>query len=135
MADKKNGTTPGAAAGGLSKIETVRRAMRELGNDALPKRIQAFVKERFGVVMTNDHVSDCKKKILKKGKGKARRAAAKPPAQASAARTKAAPAPPVRPAPAPPARAIGLADIEATTALVGRVGADSLRRLIDLLAK
>jgi hypothetical protein len=135
MADKKNGTTQGAAAGGLSKMDAVRRAMRELGNDAMPKRIQAFVKERFGVEMTNDHVSDCKKKILKKGKGKAKRAASKAPAQASAARTKAPPKPPVRPAPAPPARAIALADVEATKALVERVGADSLKRLIDVLAR
>jgi hypothetical protein len=135
MADKKNGTPPGAAASGLSKMDAVRRALAELGNDAMPKRIQAFVKERFGVEMTNGHVSDCKKKILKKGKGKAKRAAAKPPAQASAARTKAASEPPVRPAPAPPAWAIALADIEATKALVERVGADSLKRLIDLLAR
>jgi hypothetical protein len=135
MADKKIGTPLGAAASGLSKMDAVRRAMGELGNDALPKRIQAFVKERFGVVMTNDHVSDCKKKILKKGKGKAKRAAAKPQAQTAAARTKAVPAPPVRPAPAPPARAIALADVEATKSLVERVGADSLKRLIDVLAR
>jgi hypothetical protein len=67
--------------------------MAELGNDAKPKRIQGFVKERFGIDMTNDHVSVCKKGILKQGRGKDKPAAATPGDQEPAATKPAVPRP------------------------------------------
>jgi hypothetical protein len=46
MASKKNG--------GMTKLEAVRRALSELGNDAKPTQIKGFVKECFGIEMTTD---------------------------------------------------------------------------------
>ena len=90
--------------------------------------------------MTPAHITTAKGELLhgKGGKGQAAKrekaSAPKPPAPA------AAPKPPAR----PPAKAaaggshsggIRLEDIEAVQGLLGRVGADTLRRLIDVLAK
>jgi hypothetical protein len=44
-------------AGGINKMEAVRRAMGELGNAATRTEIQKFVQERFGIEMNIDVVS------------------------------------------------------------------------------
>jgi len=116
MAKKKS---PG---GKITKIEAVRRALAELGPDATPAVIQGFVKDRFGIEMTKDHASV--------SKGQLRRQAAKAKPTASSERPAAKP-----PATASPAKGgIQLEDIAATKVLLERVGADELRKLIDLLA-
>jgi hypothetical protein len=68
----------------MTKKEAVRRALDELGRDAMPLRIKGFVKDRYGIEMSNDHVSVCKREILKEA-GPANPPAAKPAAQPSAA--------------------------------------------------
>ena len=115
--------------GGMTKMEAVRQALAELGRDAKPLQLQAFVKERFGMDMTADHVSTYKGQILRKARkaGRAARAAAdKSPEQA-------APTPPVQTTRR--AAGISLEDIEAVKDLVGRVGADGLKKLVDVLAR
>ena len=149
MADKTpqksaGGPPKGAGAGkgnGISKKEAVRLALEKLGRDAKPAQLRPYIKATFGLDMTPAHITTAKGELRrgKGGKGKAARrkkaSAPKPPAPA------AAPAPPAQ----PPARAaaagsrsaggIRLEDIQAVQGLLGRVGADTLRGLIDLLAK
>jgi hypothetical protein len=110
------------ARGGLTKMEAVRRALSELGKDAKPLQIQAWVKEKHGIEMSADHVSVCKGTILRKARGKRKAAAVRPREQA-------------RPAPAAQRNGISLDDIEAVKGLVGRVGADNLKQLVDVLAR
>jgi hypothetical protein len=75
-------------SGGVSKMDAVREALRQLGWDAKPAQIQGFIKEKFGVEMTLDHISNYKSDIRKKsGKGKkrGRKPGPKPGAAAAAA--------------------------------------------------
>lgn len=122
-------------AASLTKKDAVRKALAELGSDAKPVQIQGFVKERFGITMTTDHISTTKGEIHRKEAGKGKAAAAKPaqakPLEAVAAKeTKPAPR-----AETPRANGISLTDIEAVKGLVGRVGPEGLKKLIDLLAR
>jgi hypothetical protein len=134
MAEKTNSTAPKTAAAGITKMDAVRKALTELGSDARPAQIGAFVKDRFGIDMTADYVSKYKSSILTSEPGKykpspqpAARPAAPPPAAA-------APPPPAPPR-ADAKAAISLEDILAVKDLVERVGAESLRKLIDVLAR
>src|SRR5262249_42599402 len=129
MAEKTDGAEPK-----ISKLEAVRRAMAELGNKAQRGQIKDFIKERFGIEMTPDHISTSKGEIPRK-----RTQARTPTAKAVAAKEPARPQAQRAPAPAaPPARAeggIALEDIAAAKALVDRVGAEQLRALIEVLAR
>src|SRR5205823_5814646 len=104
MADKKNGAEsrgePGQAPKAkMTKLEAVRRALAELGDKAKRAEIKDFVKERFGIEMSADHISTSKGEVLRKAE-KAKKPAPRPPAKKEEAR---------RPQPqeAPPARAGG----------------------------
>src|SRR2546421_675302 len=123
-----------ATANGITKIEAVRRALAELGKDAKPSAIQPFVKERFGIEMTPSHITVAKGKILakaSKGKPSAKKSAAQ---KQVAAPKPAAPETHVLPAaPKPTTGGVSLQDLGTLKELVGRVGADNLRTLIDLL--
>ncbi len=130
MADKPPSTsaTPDPQSG-MNKWEAVKQALAKLGNDARPLDIQRFVKTEFNIDMTTDLVSNYKGKILRQepGGGKARtqgKPAAKPTAKPAAPK-----------AATPPAGGISLKDIETIKGLVGRVGPEQLRSLVDLLAK
>ncbi|HEV3260387.1 MAG TPA: hypothetical protein VG013_26260 [Gemmataceae bacterium] len=116
------------ARGKITKIEAVRRALAELGKDAKPLQLQAWIKEKLGIEMSADHVSVCKGTILRKARGK-RKVVAVP--QASAARNQ---EPQVHRAPVPRG-GISLDDIEAVKGLVGRIGPDSLKKLVDVLGR
>ena len=139
MAAKK-APTPKKAPGGISKMEGVRRAMADLGSDAKPLRIQSYVQEKFGIEMNTDTISTYKAGIARAA-AKAK-AATQTPASAAISKP-AAPAPTAAAAPAPPsvasptngqAASIPLQDILLVKELVGRVGADNLRKLIDVLS-
>ena len=105
MAATKNASKGGArpqavAMGEISKIEAVRRALASLGKAALPDAIKEFVKKRYGLDMTKDHVSVCKTEIRRQASAKKKPALTKPAARKT--QTPKAPAPPP-PAPAAPA--------------------------------
>ena len=167
MASKSNENAKMApaksASAGLSKLELLRQAIKQLGKDAKPLQIQAHVKDTFGVEISTNHISAAKTEILRKMAGGAK------PATSTAAAKPATPKPSAKPASKPvaqkpvaqksaaqttapkvvaPARAVGheagngkktagisLHDIQDAKELVGRVGAVQLRELIDLLAK
>jgi hypothetical protein len=139
MAKKKSGpaaavaSQPREAGGkGITKVEAVRRALEELGSDAKRSAIQGFLRERFGIEMSPDHISNCKGDLRRRGRGKKKPAGQKRGAQG------AAPAPPPGP-PARPPRAAGggisVEDVRLAKGLVERVGAERLRDLIDVLSR
>jgi hypothetical protein len=123
MADKTNNAGP---KGGLTKIEAVKRALSKLGRDASRPDIQKFVKGNYGLQITLDHISTCKGE-LRKRKGPAKTAVAQQPAAAKPE--------PKKQASGPKANGISLDDIETVKDLVERVGAGSLRKLIDVMAR
>jgi hypothetical protein len=132
MAEKTNGqqgaaTPPKASGAPLTKMDAVRRALKDLGRDAKPTQLQGHIKKKYGIDMTTDHISTSKGEILRK-----EAANAKAPARPAAAVTKAPAAPAVAASKA--GIGISLEDIETVKALVGRVGAADLKTLIDLLA-
>jgi len=165
MANKANGKAGASAPKkGITQKEAVRRALAHFGSDAMPLTMQPWIKEQFGIDLSNNHISTYKGEIRQQaGKGKApapaAKAAAAPASGAAkspvpAAKKPAAPKPAAKkPTAAKPrgqqaaarsnppakggkaARGISLDDIEAVKGLVGRVGAGQLRSLIDLLAK
>jgi hypothetical protein len=111
----------------MTKVEAVRRALKALGKDATPSQLQPYIKQTFGIEMTPAHVTTCKGGILRKGRKKP---GPKPKGQALG---------PTQPTPTP-AKAlakngISLEDIQSVKGLVGRVGPDQLKGLIDLLSR
>jgi hypothetical protein len=115
----------------MTKVDGVRQTLAELGNHALPLQIQDHLKRRYGINMTVAHISNCKSEILRKKKGKrkpGRKAAPTMPAETQLAT-------PPAPVSIKGAADFSLQDLQATKALLGKVGVDRLRRLIDLLAK
>jgi hypothetical protein len=135
MADKTNGSLASKKAGDISKMDAIRQALAKLGQDAKPLKIQDFVKQQFGIEMTTDRISNCKSEILKE-KQKTKPATMKSPAAATKS--------PAAPKPLAVTKEesrklqtndISLGDIETVKDLVERVGADSLRKLIGVLAR
>jgi hypothetical protein len=125
MAEKK--ATPQPA--NITKVEVVRRALQALGKDALPAKLRPYIKQTFGIEMTPAHITTCKGVVLRRGKKKP---GPKPKVQP--------PEPLVRQsAPTPPKPAakngITLEDLQSVKALIGRVGADQLKGLIDLMSR
>jgi hypothetical protein len=110
----------------ITKKEGILRALAELGNGATPSEIRDFVKERFGLEVSPSHASATKGEALRGAGG-------------ASAPQEAAPAPPAPAQPALPeagnGRGIALDDILKLRDLVDRVGADQLRRLLEVLSR
>jgi hypothetical protein len=119
--------TPQTAS--MTKVEAVRRALQALGKDALPSKLQPYIKQTFGIDMTPAHITTCKGGILRKGKKKP---GPKPKVQPEPLVRQSAPTPPARPA---AKNGITLEDIQSVKGLIGRVEPDQLKGLIDLLSK
>ena len=147
MADKTNASPTSKSSGSLSKKDAVRRALQDLGNEARPLQIREHIKKRYHIEMSLDHISTVKGEILRET-GQAKPAARKPPSTPSAAAKPSAqqPAVPQRPirkedsakgakAPGEREQGINLKDIETVKDLVERVGAASLKKLIDVMAR
>jgi hypothetical protein len=141
MARTANGQQAAAAKGqaGVSKMDAVRQAIRQLGRDAKPRQIQGVIKEQFGVEMTLDHISNYKSTIRKQAGGKAKKAAKGPAAPQPAAHKPAAPAAVAKPAAAAGSGKGGdhlsVEDGQTVKALLSRLRPDSLKGLIDVLAR
>ena len=105
----------------VSKLAAVKKALKTLGKDAMPGKIQEFVKSQYGHEMTTAHVSNYKSMILRKQKNKKVTAG---PATAGpvtvAARSSAT-------------GGLNLQDIETVKGLLGRVGEENLKSLVGLL--
>jgi hypothetical protein len=131
-----------------SKAPSVYPALQELGREAKRGEIGEFVRERFGIDMKADRVSTARAEALRKmaGDGKPAQEEAPPAAVAEpAAPRKPAPVEQAAPvaaqemplgeksSPTGTSTAIELDDLLALKALVGRVGAETLRKLIDIV--
>jgi hypothetical protein len=159
MADKKNGaqgagsaaTETGRKRKQITKVEAVGRAMAALGAEASRGDIQGYVRQKFGVKIGLDHISNCKGELAKRAAktpppGGPQAAAAKPGAAPTASRKLTAPTlQTAEPAPAAQKRPVGgngssrasilLEDVLTAKILIDRVGAGPLKTLIDGLAK
>jgi hypothetical protein len=123
MADKNNNTGP---KGGITKIEAVKQALAKLGKNASRPDIQKFLKDNYRLDITLDHISNCKGELRRKKRPAKTAVSQQPAAQKQE---------PKKPASGAKGHAIGLEDIETVKDLVERVGAGSLRKLIDVMAR
>jgi hypothetical protein len=133
MAEKTS--TQKGAEKGITKMEAVRIALAELGEDAKPAKLQPWIKEHLGIGMSPEHITTCKGTILRKAGGKRKSKGKKKPPSAPIAAAPAAPPAPARAAARNGADTFSLQDLEAVQTLIGRVGAEQLRKLIDVLAR
>jgi hypothetical protein len=115
----------------ITKQEAVERALKEKGWDAKPVDLKPFIKERFGLDMTAEHITTCKSKARKGKPAAKKKPAPKAPPQLATTQPK------VQVAKAGNGRSAGfsLEDLQAVKGLIGRVGAAPLRQLIDLLSR
>jgi hypothetical protein len=137
MVDTKNGSEVKKAQGGMTKKEAVVKSLSDLGKGATPTQLQTHIKDRYGLTMTLKHISTAKAKILKRrelGKPAAPKPLAHQPASQKMSGRKEEP----RKATLPHRGAmqgISLRDIETVKDLAERVGASSLKKLIDVMAR
>jgi hypothetical protein len=132
MADKTNGSQPQKAPGDISKKEAVRRALQHLGNEAKPMQIREHIQKRYHIEMGLDHISTTKSEILRES-GQAKSAAQQPATPKVAIRKEASAKAATPQGDGVPG--IRLTDIETVKDLVERVGATSLKKLIDVMAR
>jgi hypothetical protein len=134
------GTTD--SGNGVTKMDGVRKALAELGRDAPPLKIREYLKQRLGIEMTTDHISNYKSEIRKAAArrkqaghtGTKQPSALKAHTSSQAIAPKASASSTVATSNGRSSGGISLQDIQAAKELVGRVGASQLRALIDLLA-
>ena len=113
-----------AENGGVSQADMVREALAALGADAKPRAIQEFVQQKHGKELSRIIISNYKSN-MKKGRlgglngggvGGGGRRRGRPPAGGG------------------DGGSVRLEDLEAVRGLVGRLGADNVRRLVEVLA-
>jgi hypothetical protein len=104
---------------GVSKMEGMRRALAELGRDANPAQIQAYLQQKFGIAMTTRYISKYKGKIPKKP------ATRKPAARKNK----------VKAGGNSKSSGIPLEDVLTVKDLVVRLGADQVRTLLDTFGR
>jgi hypothetical protein len=123
-ANQTNGPQP------KNKMDAVRLALQDRGNDAKPLELQAHIRGTYGIKMTTDHISAYKTVILKKAKAKKVKAAKPRVAEAPLGEKAAANGTASR-TPSPTASlADQFAKLKEVAAAIGKVEA---KRIIDLL--
>ena len=105
---------------GMSKMDAVRRALAELGNDAKPLQMKDFIKSHLRMEKNADHISTYKSSLLRAGRAK-KKPGPKPNAAPAPARTTAQ-------------GAISVDDVRAVKELADRIGSDKVRQLVDVLS-
>lgn len=144
MADMKKGSSPSKSSGGMNKKEAVEKGLQTLGYSATPTQLQKHIREHYKIAMGLKHISTAKNKIVKAAAASkpartktTATAATSPVKQSSAAKPVSSAAGPKK-TPAPQSGGtpgISLNDIERVKDLVERVGANSLKKLIDVMAR
>jgi hypothetical protein len=137
MVDKKTDSPSAKAADGMTKKEAVEKGLATLGSSATPTQLRQHIKDRFHIEMDLNHISTAKAKILKAA-GQHKPAVSHPPAKLPAAHKPSVRKAEPRMVGLPPGNAtqgISLKDIETVKDLVERVGATSLKKLIDVMAR
>src|SRR5258708_39507410 len=103
---------------GISKMEGVRRALAELGSEAKPLEIKAFLKREFGITMEPNMISNYKS-MIKSGGSKS--ALIRRPGRPAAGAARSANG------------GFTIADIQAVKEIADRIGADKVRQLAAVL--
>ncbi len=116
---------------GMTKFDAVKEALADLGPDAKPLAIQDYVKKHFNIDISTVVVSAYKKELKVKGQLPAKKPAPQTQAKPGTTLAKQAPA---KAATTTAKNGITLEDLQAIKGLIGRVGSDGLRTLIDLLS-
>lgn len=98
----------GKREGKVSQKKMVETALNEKGWEVGPTDLQAFIKEKFGIEMPVNYISNYKSN-LKKEKGQG---ASKPSAKAAAG--------------------LQFSDLEAVRGLVSRLGSAQVKKLVDV---
>jgi hypothetical protein len=117
--------------GGISKMDAVRQALRQLGGDAKPVQIHGFIKDKFGIEMTLDHISNYKSDIRKK-RGKGKKAGHKPAATAAAPK---ATAPKAAGGNGRRRANLSVQEVDTLRRLLREVDPGSLKGMIDVLSR
>lgn len=126
MADMKTGSSSTKTEGSMTKKEAVERGLKTLGSSATPTQLQKHIREQYKIEMDLKHISTAKAKIMK---------AASPSKPAVAKSTGTTSHHPQPMAHGKGIQGIHLKDIETVKELVERVGATSLKKLIDVMAR
>jgi hypothetical protein len=115
-----NETTAGGT-GKVTKTEMVRQAIDE-GRKKKPLQIQAWIKEKFGEEIPTNHISTMKSNLKGKSgrKGKPGRKPGPKPAGDSAPRRN--------------SNTLSVEEIRLVKGLVGRIGKEQFRQVVDLLS-
>jgi hypothetical protein len=111
-----------ATDGSLSKMEAVRRILASSGKDTMPLEIQGLLKKQYNIKMDPTVISTYKSSILRQGPGKKM---GRPKGQTAVAHSTAR---------ANGSASISIDDIKAVKELAGRLGAERLRQLAEVLA-
>ena len=137
MADKKNGSQSKKSAGGMTKREAVKKGLGVLGNEATASQLQKHIQDSYGIEMSRKHIGVEKAKILKAAR-EHEPAAPKPTVKQAVAQKPSSGKIGPRKVSTPQGdgtKGISLRDIEKVKDLVERVGASSLKKLIDVMAR
>jgi hypothetical protein len=141
MADTKNSSSSTKTEGSMTKKEAVEKGLKTLGSSATPTQLQKHIREQYKIEMDLKHISTAKAKIIKAA-GQSKPAVAKPAATKMPSPQPMAAKPAIRKESAKAAMPAGkgvqnihLKDIETVKELVERVGATSLKKLIDVMAR
>jgi len=136
MAIQKSKQAGGSTkAATITKVEAVRQALAQLGQDAPNDSILAFLKKRFGLKMTMDHLYVVKSD-LRRRQGAGKKPASKPVAKAEA--NVVAPKAQGEPVPATPAtteKAKSTSSNPQITQAPGMTKRDALRQALKALGK
>jgi len=120
-------------AGTITKVEAVRHALIQLGQDAPNDAILAFLKNRFGFQMTKDHLYVVKSDIRRQT-GAGKKPVSKPAAKAETKAT-AAPKAQALAAPATTEKANSTSSIPPVAPAPGMTKREALRRALKALGK
>ncbi len=113
-------------AKGVKLTDMVRAAMADLGGDAKPLAIQGFIKEKYGKEVSTTIISNYKSVMKKKAGAGGTRGPGRPKKDGAAG--------PGRPK-ASANGSIQIQDLDAIRGLVERLGAESVRKLLDYVGK
>ena len=132
-----NGSEVKKAQGSMTKKEAVLKSLGDLGTSATPTQLQSHIKDRYRLTMTLKHLSTAKAKILKAGELRKPAAPKAPTQQPTSQKTTVRKEEPRKAAMSHGSgmQGISLKDIETVKDLVERVGATSLKKLIDVMAR
>ena len=101
----------------MSKIEAVRRALAELGPDAMPLKIKDYIKKHFRIDMDPQNISNYKSTLKAAEKNApVRQPEAKPAADTAGS-------------------GFSLEEIQAVKEVTDRIGAEKVRQLAEVLSK